>query len=350
MIVFAIFYAQKNKLYSKFLHLWIIIFLAIIVGIRNGVGSDFETYQFIYNTPIDQILLYNQNPLFILFCILFKEIGLGFPIFSFFFSFLTSYVMCKVINKTLLKYSLYCLLLYYVYFFHKFQFNQIRHGIMVSFVWLAFTYVESNNFRKYLLFVVVAGLFHSLAFIFIPFYWILKHRFSITTVFVILLFAYFLGSFVSLVDSLAFLPSESFLAAKIGYYTIDYYAGEDSSQQLTIGFIFNLFVLLVLLKKRDAIPQIQMFNILINSLFCGLTIFLLFRSYGIFVERISSCFYVSLIFLIPILFLYLPNNKDLKYMSFFILLLYAFLLLYKNVTVVESSGLYQFLPYKTIFN
>jgi hypothetical protein len=248
------------------------------------------------------------------------------------------------------KYALFCMLIYYVCFFHRFQFNQIRHGIMVSFVWLAFTYVERSNLKKYLLFVVIAGLFHSVAFIFIPFYWILKCRFSIKTVFVILLCAYFLGSLVSLVNYLSFLPTESFLAAKIGYYTIDYYAGEDSSQQLTIGFIFNLVVLLITIVNRDKIVRIHMINILINCLFCGLTIFLLFRSYGIFVERISSCFYVSLIFLIPIFFLYFPNNKDLKYMSFFILLLYAFLLLYKNVTVVESSGIYQYLPYKTIFN
>lgn len=349
IIVSAIFYVKENKQYSRFLQLWIITFFAIVVGIRNGVGTDFKAYQNIFNTPFDQIYYYNQNPLFILFCFFFKKLGLGFPTFSFFFSFLTSFIIYKVINRALPKYALYCLLIYYVFFFHRFQFNQIRHGIMVSFIWLAFSYIHSGQLRKYLLCVLVAGLFHSVGFIFIPFYWVLKQIFSIKTVLITLICAFFLGSFINIGEALSFLPSESSLAAKVSYYTIDYYAGESSSQQLTIGFFFNLLILLIILKKRKKIEEIQMSNTLINCLFCGLTIFLFCRSYGIFVERISSCFYVSLIFLIPIFFLYLPNKKSLKYICLFALFLYAILILHKNITAVESSGSFQYLPYKTIF-
>jgi Na+/H+ antiporter NhaA len=95
--------------------------------------------------------------------------------------------------------------------------------------------------------------------------------------------------------------------------------------------------------------KILYFNILFNCLIISSVVAFVFSTVGILVERVSGSLNVCLIFLIPIIIKEYAYNKKIKILYYIVALVYCFLILRANYNKVNRDGIYQFLPYKTVF-
>ncbi|WP_289773813.1 EpsG family protein [uncultured Bacteroides sp.] len=349
-IVFAKF---KRECTSVVFSFWI-LFFALITALRDGVGTDYEAYVYIFGLTPTLDELFSTLPVidigFWWFNSIIKTFTGSVVVMFFFSSFITTMLFFVVCKKILPSHVMVSLLIFYSFFLLRFEFNTIRHGMMVMWVWLGFCYVPLKDYR-FFLFVIIGGLFHVVGFLFLPFYWLLNWRISNIGMFFIILLSYMIGFYLPIFQFLQFFVSaNSVLGSKFQFYTEEYYALEASSSiGITLGMIIYLFLLLFfsiqMKKMRDNIYAL----LLRNSLFIALCMAFLLNKYGVFVERLSSLLYVSIAFIVPMIIQYLFRDASHKLLAYSILVLYCFLLLERNVLSVESStGELQYVPYKMI--
>ena len=348
----------KNKRVQRISILFLIFFLAIIVGIRDGIGTDFETYTYVYKRNLD-ILSINSfftdisyEPFYSYIENFTKIIGQREPtLFFLIISLITSLTFYKAMRNFRFSLIAQGWFIYFCFLFFSFQFNVIRHGVMASFVWLAFSYIPKNNIKKYVIFIIVGMMFHLSAIIFLPFYWLLKVELKRKHLFLLYLIGFISITFPFLINFInfivLFLPNGTMLT-KLIYYTNDYY-GDDPSYGITLGIIIYTFITLLVFplnKKLEA--EIYGYRIYYNSLVYAVFISLSLNSLGVFVERTVSVMYLSLVFLLPSV-IYSSYLKKLKILLIPLFILYGVLIFSKNITSIEKTGEYQFIPYITIF-
>lgn len=351
----------KNELIRNIFTWLIILSLSVLTAIRDGIGTDYENYVLLYdlaptfNQFSNNDVIYTE-PLFFILCVICKSFNLGVVGLFLITSLLASVVLLKVARKFSPKYIIIIFLLYFVFYWGRFQLNTIRHGLMVSFIWLAFSYIPERNMFKYIISIIIASSFHILGVFFFPFYWLLNKNFKAKHMYLLLFFAFLIGYFSPPFDLLLSLfPKTSIFHEKINYYYSDYYDNISSNASLgiSLGFLLNLFILIIsnTTKIKIHLSEHKYGSIITNSLFFGMFFYLLFNQLGVFVERISSNFYLSLIFLLPLLLSITAKvykaGKDIIILLFII---YTVLILFKNYTVKELDGNYQYIPYKTILN
>lgn len=342
----------KHKINLNF----IIVSLVVLVSLRYHIGNDYDTYCDIYQLApsLKNFSLYQLfviEPGFYLANILFKYFDLNIAFLFAFFSFLSLYVFVYAVNRIDNKILPFSLFIYFSFFFFSFQFNIIRHGIMASFVFLAFTYIKERKVAKYMLFIVCGALFHYNAFVFIPFYFLLGKEYSTKMISILLVIAVVLFFFPVFNILLMLFGHFPYIGDKLFYY-INVYSLVSKSYGITIGMIFNLFIVLVnyfiIYKNKVEGNSLEYFKIYNNLLFLGVLLSLIFNEYTVFVERCVSICNMSLIVLIPYYYYYYFNNVANKIISVVILLIYLNLIFYVNLHVLRSDGEYQFMPYKTI--
>lgn len=345
---------HKNIYLKEVLKYFFIIFFAFICAIRDGVGTDFENYVLYFDRAPTLNQIFNNDfltePLFWILCSLSKTLSIGSVGLFFLVSIISTLVLLKLSNWIIPKHFLLVFLVFYVLFLGRFQFNTIRHGLMVVFVWWAFLYIKERSLVKFLVLIIISSLFHIVGLVFLPFYWVLNNEISGKRMFLLLISAFLLGRFVPVFDYLLnILPGGTIFFEKTLYYTTDYYVDENPELGYTLGLFFNVLLLFLCLFMRKRFNAYEHFNLLINSLFLGIFLFLLFNKFGVFVERLTSCFYLSLIFLIPMILITVPQNKSTKLLFYIIFVMYTLFILFKNFTATELDGSYQFIPFKTIF-
>lgn len=143
---------------------------------RYGIGTDYFTYETIYNT-------YSYSN-FIIFKKLAIEYGfylinyVAARIFNDFYgvllisSFITMIFIFAALNKFKSQLSLpFAFLVFYLLLFPP-MLNTIRQLIAVSIIMYAYNYITEREIFKYIFWVIVASLFHYTALICIPFYFL----------------------------------------------------------------------------------------------------------------------------------------------------------------------------------
>ncbi len=343
----------EYKKLQNIMQIIFVIIVAIIAGARDGVGTDFENYELIFDFSPKLSDIFNQvpqiDPLFWLLCSVVKTFVGGTAFMFFLTSIITSIVLVKASKRILPKYYIVPFLIYFCFFLFRFQFNTIRHGMMVSFVWFAFSYIPERNFKKFLFYIVLGAGFHILGLLFIPFYWLLNVNFRKYTYIILLLSSMVLGLLLNPFDILLkILPGGNVLSDKFIFYTQVYYGNENASLGVTMGMVIYFLFLLYLIFKKNFIENYKGGRILLNSLFYALFFAFFMNKYGVFVERITSLFYVSLIYLISLVFYKFPMKYSSRVILSLFFILYIILLFTKNITGKEKDGSYQYLPYKTI--
>ena len=307
-----------NRIQSILFFLWI-IFFATITAIRDGVGTDFESYVGIFEITPQWDSLFSTMPLvdwgFWYLNSTVKTFGGDVVVLFFFTSFITTLSLYFVSKRILPQYTLVVLLIFYSFFLLRFEFNTIRHGIMAMCTWLGFTYIPSRNFK---LFFIIS---------------------------------YFIGFYIPIFRFLqAVIPVNNIIGNKLFFYTEEYYATENSSAAgITLGLMVYTILFFMLLYYWKKIENYTYALLLRNSLFWAICFALLFNQYGVFVERFTSLLYISIVFIIPMIIHTLPKDKLNKLIFYFLFLLYCFLLLTKNLSSIEpSTGHFQYIPYRIV--
>jgi len=358
--ILIVFLFSKSKKLEVLGCLLIVLYLVTLVALRKNVGSDWLMYTWIYDSirPFTMNFVFDyfegstkHEFLYVFFESIFVASGFEKPYLFFGFISLTSFlIMYKAMRNfgfTSLSLSFF---IYFCFFFLSFHFNIIRHGIMVSFVWLAFSYITKKKMMKYMVIILIGSMFHISAIFFLPFYFILDKNISSKGIFFILITSfliYWSSAFSFFLNKISFLiPGGSSILTSLQYYNSEYYDG-DSSYGISLGMIIYVILVLALINIKKHIKKPN-YKILHNSLLMAVCFAFIFNSLGVFVQRIVSVFYISLIFILPMI-TEVRAYRKIKPLLVLMVIIYGGLLFYGTVYVAKGDGSYQFLPYKTIF-
>lgn len=354
LLLFTFLYFKSTFKQNAFF-LYAVFILALLAGIRDGVGNDYWNYVEIFNdvpTSIMGLLSYEGHSEFGLLwlCACVKKMGLSYHFIFFLISIISGSVFYKVCKNFSSGYLLLYLCLYYALFYHRFHFNTIRHGLMVSLVWWAFTFAYKKDLRRFFVCIGVSTCFHLLSLFFIPFYWLLNCSITLKKAIVFIILAIIIGFYIPIWDIVINIGGDLLFGEKVSYYVTDYYHNiEDASVGITMGLVLNIvFLFLLLMSRTICYDSIYAKSFLTIALFYSVFFSLLFNKYGIFVERISSVFNVSMIFLYPSIIMNLFKKKQDKWISILLMMVYVYLILYKILLSVNELGELQFIPYKCI--
>lgn len=315
---------NKNMiLKSGVLFLYSII-VSVFVSMRDFDYGDTLNYSSYYTT--DYVYL-NMEPLFEILAIIFRYY---FPLDPTYFFFTITFFTVLILNYSLYKLLPYPKVLILIwsfssfYSFYYFTFETIRDGLAYSILFYAFTHlINSENIKKYLIYVFIASMFHYtyMIFIFLPL--ILKLN-SKTAIVILLFFAYFSSTiFLNVIAGLD--PSFGIIVKKVTIYQ------EMSSESKTL-LIRNIFFIIM-------IPFV--FKYAINDIYSKIYLFFIFiLVFTLSFDEINRRFLFkgTLLLLIPsVIFVF--KHK--------LLLPFIFLIwFYFNIFLINYQAMYGLLNYK----
>lgn len=164
--------------FGKFMSLALVILLpTIIAGIRYYVGTDYEIYQkfYTYAEYLGVKYFIRQDGtiselLFYLVLTLGRIIFNNYNGFLFLASFITNMFVIYSLDYHKEKINMpFSLLIYYLLLYPT-SLNIVRQMMAVSIIIYAYRYIVEKRFFKYLMFVLIASLFHATAVIALMFY------------------------------------------------------------------------------------------------------------------------------------------------------------------------------------
>lgn len=144
--------------------------IVFISGLRKSVGGDTEVYIDFFKTiagmSFYDVLTYGFDTGFMIFCYLLSKISPNPQILIFASSFVITALVFKYIyysSKTVwLSVYLYITLIYFFHFM-----NLMRFGMASAILLQSIQYIEEKKLSKFVICVIIAGSFHSSAFLFI---------------------------------------------------------------------------------------------------------------------------------------------------------------------------------------
>lgn len=166
LLVTSLFFAKKvTKSECYLVPLW--LFMTLFIGLRDGVGTDYENYVDIYNSYnfylelgfqyIVNTLNDRHLPVWSMF--------LSIAALTYFFIFATIYK-----NDNIRKYGSTLLLLLCTF---SFICNGIRQALAISIFFFASRFIMNRQWYLYFIFVLLASLFHASILICLPLYFLL---------------------------------------------------------------------------------------------------------------------------------------------------------------------------------
>lgn len=194
LVGFLIFYFRKtnnSKKYNNSKKIYLIfttIQLSLIAGFRSiRVGWDTGTYKTIFDLMSDSInyIFVKQNIVEIGFSALCSGIKILGGDFQALLILTSTFVVgsCNIFIYRHSKNVLLSVFLIWCFPFYYTSFDIIRHSIVVGFFLLGYKHIEKSNFIRYCIYILIGSLFHTVAFLFIPFYFVKKIKWKWSTIF-----------------------------------------------------------------------------------------------------------------------------------------------------------------------
>lgn len=238
--------------------------------------------------------------------------------------------LCYMIYKNS-KQPFFSLMLYICLNFYAFTFSGLRQSIALAFVYISYFCIKNRNLKLFTLLIIIAGLFHKTAFVFLPAYFLYKIKLNKKVVI----------SLVAL-DILVFVFKEKIFNLLIINFYDSYELVETSAYMWTI-FCILVLIFCSLFYKKTVKNNVDA-NGLYIFLWTNVTI-LLFTTVGTNVLRIANYYCSFIVLLIPEV-IYMIDNAKLR-----ILFKYGFII----VTIILffyfliGDG-YSIVPYKSIWS
>lgn len=234
----------------------------------------------------------------------------------------------SLIAVSLKRYTLYPVLglvCYYCILYFSLEMIYIRQATAVALCFYALRYVQEKKVWKYMLLVIVACLFHRIAIVMIPFYWLLDRSYNIWAYITIMA----VGIVVMAIGILWFKPvflnmssllGEGFYNKALEYATSDRFA---VSRTISIGFYLNALIFAAVMLFKKEIEQLPYGKIQLN-MFC-LSLLMYYYGYELIEvsNRVRLFFLIGIIALLPMLLQVLQTNMS-KLIATVPILLYCF--------------------------
>ena len=336
---------NKNTLVSFYFLCVLVLYFILITTFRFGIGTDYFNYVNIYDEAEIGLDFKNQivEPGYLFLNVISKLLNGGYTLVAF----LSISIVFINIKKASSKFSINPTLsipIYICMFAISHNFNIVRHGLASSFIILAISYLHSKKRLKFLMFVLIASMFHTIALIAIPLIFIDKIKVNFKTI-ILFFFIMFLMS--EIIYNYFEVFSNMNIYNKLLFYQYDYAGGveiNNSSNKLSFGTYVNITIifLCLLFFDKDNVMEQNLIKILI----LGVGFMILFRFSGVFAERFAGMFYPILIFILPRLYQNM-NIKPKIFLLFFLLLYISsyYLRILINKNIYDS---YQYFPYNSI--
>lgn len=295
-ILLAIFSFAKDL--GKQILIFLFICLTVFVGIRYNVGNDFQAYYSNF-----QAIKYNigetvsSEPLYVLI----NYISPNFETVIFLFAFLSFLFLYRAFIVFNIKYQGMVLLIYYSLFLIIFNIHIIRQGLAISIILFSYHYLLNNKTKKFLIYVVIATLFHKSALFCLVLFPFLKLNFNSKLSLFVLLGSFLVGIFSrNLLDFFYLITSKiPILSNYANFYRIE----EATNYGISIGIISDIVLLLCLYFSRNKLSESEFF--------------------------LYKIFYVSVFF--SFLFIVQPSALRLLYYFRIVNIFLFAILLYKNI-------------------
>ena len=334
---------EKDKSFEKQICMIVAFALIIIATFRsNSVGTDMGRYSYIY-------YYYRYEELDLFFSLLFKisdVLGLSFSAINFVTAILiyscVCFVICKYSPNVLISIVLYLTLGLYAR-----SLNMIRQMLAAALLMMTVSSLKEGNFIKFLFWVLLASLCHISAIIFLVVYPLRKVKFGWKT----LLFGILLGALI-----IVFLPiAVKIVSSIIGvdyysrYFKTDMFNSLELFRLTNIVAIFSFVIFIVFRKKfieRYSQEQ-KIYNLFLNIYFLYVLLLIVttFLPSATAIGRISTYFYFSIIFLVPMLLKLVKT--DIVFLVTNLIMIIAVVMFYISTSIQLANNI---VPYSNIFD
>lgn len=332
---------------------WAIVsYLFVISAIRYDVGKDYlhwvEVYEWIENglSAGNYVELGYRYLNKLIINIPFLNVYWLFGITSAMIIFPFGYYIKKHVKEEYLFLSLFLFIGTGVFFA---SLNLVRQYVAIVILMLGFDYLENNQYIKFLIVIVVASLFHTSAFIMIPFmilYILFKDKSTNNIYNKILICLYIFSLIFIFIDLRQLLNIFSFLLPErwVWYLESDYLNSRNYSSVVK-QLVPNL-ILVFLYLNRNKFADNK--NAYLHYLLLFVNVILTNCFYGIMVlVRLSNYFDISLIFVLPVICEIIKDNKNLSRLGYLSIIGYYTLLTIVTIFLMNGHGV---IPYNTIFS
>ena len=322
--LFSIILSRKMiKSNSTYGALYFFIFLlAIIIGGREYVGTDWESYKQFYEFGYDSTGRENMDFLFQGLRNLFTKIGFSYGFFSFIVSLFSLTALCKSFKIAEVNNCWLAFLVYLSMFLCNYQFNVIRHGAMASFVLLSFMYKAKDCTLKSLISLLLAVGFHKIGIIFLLLFPIINRSFNSKLILWIFVFAILV--FISGLGGTG-LSIFTYLAINMGFEGyLDIAHWGPASSGISIGQLGKILIFFYsFIFRRKLYESSSIFRVSVNLLFISIISNLLFNDFAVFTERVVNAMSMSLVIILP--YLLKISSGSSKVLFYMVVLAYLFL-------------------------
>ena len=322
------------------------LFLIIMAGTRT-IGFDYTNYAYLYE--VLNIHNYLENTVevgYALITELAKRAGLSFNQFLLLIAFFGVGLKMLFLFRWSSNWFL-SLTYYFAIGFTVNEMGQIRHGLAIGIVLLAFADLFRENYRGFFFKTFIAFLFHASALIVFPVYFLVRKK-NIPPLILLLSLIPFLTlvfidlkTFIQLI--IDYLPLTQ-VQAKLSYYVLSEEYGNHLGFNLSL--CLRLIFLLVVYRYHSlGKSRYYYYDTLWKLYYFGVVLYMVFNSIGDIAIR-SSLYFKTLECLIIPMIVSLGKGRLEKNILWVIMILYSFWSLYKIVFDPAFSESY--LPYKSI--
>lgn len=317
----------KNKTIKRFFIVMSFLPFFCILAFRYGIGYD---YLNIYDKIFRMVVTGGSTTWEPGITWLIKIIG-HYSHDSFYFFFITALVTSIFTYKGILKNSdkpWFSLLLFIISGLYMDSMNAVRQYIAIAIFAYSLKFIIEKDFKKYLIWIIIASLFHSSVLIMIPVYFFCQKQLTwkkrIIVFFILIMMFPFINSlFINIISK-----------TKYSFYLTSVYdsANPTYSELIISSFLFLISSFLYKKGKNN-----EKFNIFYNLTFLFLIVGLL--SFKVLLAyRIIMYFKISIIFMVPSIIGLI--NKQKNKIIFYLL----FITMFSGITLI---GAYKFGWYDT---
>jgi len=354
LFVLAVLNIQMHdRLSNQMLSAIAALLLIGIAGLRYETGGDWDTYMELFASfpPFSRLIGrpaefadLSVEEGFVLLCALVKS--LGGTIQHLFFVVTTINILlitCGLFKYT--KYPVVALLCYYGVLYFQLEMIYIRQATAVALCFFALQYIKPKRFVPYLLVIILACTFHRVAALMIPLYFVLDWKLpSWVYITVIGVGAIVMLKGIPWIQTL-FLTVAGWLgenyADKAEMYTEN--ALYSVNRKLSIGFVLNLLIFIVLMFFHRKINELPYGTIMLNMFALSLVLYYYCFELVEVSNRVRMFFLIGVIALLPMALEVLPLFME-RLAGLFIVALYCFT--FSRFVFFESPQAIAYNPYQ----
>ncbi|SEA56800.1 EpsG family protein [Oribacterium sp. KHPX15] len=322
--------------------------LYIVYAFQCSVHSDYDNYQILYSlTSIGNHEL-RDPAVYLIFRIL-SNLRLPFQSVYIVIYFIAFFILAKCIKDYSVDFSMSMTLFITVFFMLGFYY--IRQLLAVVIVFYAYRYINTGNFKKYLVLTILASTFHTSALIMLPGYFLLRYRFN--TSFYVL---------ITLISAIINAAKNTVLTWIVATFIPKYFGRHEMFRSFAFDLYDTIWILILMLITfiyifKSSSPAMTANNTKTNQPDCnnvflrGLIFYFILYFFGRWIlefERFGYYFYFPVICLYPKFIERLSQGENSKsFRTFLNLATYALLILllflkYNADTVWNYTSIFHF--------